>query len=203
MIIGVTGGLATGTSSASEYIRSYLKGYIIDADKVSHLVLRKNSPAYKKVVLSFGRTILKKGGVIDRSKLARKVFSNKKSLKELSAIVHPVVISRIADTIGNIYRKKPSAFIIVDGSVLIESGFYRRCDRVTVIVSSLMSQFERIRNYKSLSIKDALLRIGFQLPLHKKVRYADYIIDNSGSLADLRRKCKRAAEEMKNLTRRR
>jgi len=203
MIIGVTGGLATGTSSASEYIRSYLKGYIIDADKVSHLVLRKNSPAYKKVVLSFGRTILKKGGVIDRNKLARKAFSSKKSLKRLCTIVHPVVISRIADAIENIYRKKPSAFIIVDGPVLIESGFYRRCDRVAVITSSLMSQFERIRNYKNLGIEDALLRISFQLPLHKKVRYADYIIDNSGSLADLRRRCKAVAEEMKNLTRRR
>lgn len=197
MIIGITGGLATGTSTAAKYLRSYLKGYLVDADKIAHLLLKKKNPAYKKIVSNFGRSILKREGAIDRGKLAKKAFDSKKNLKKLCSIVHPAVIARVTDAIKDIYKKKPSAFIIVDGPVLIESGFYKRCDTLTVVTSSLMLQLERIQNYKRISVEDGLIRISFQLPLHKKVRYADYIIDNSNGIADLRRKCKRVAEEIR------
>jgi len=196
MIIGVTGSLSTGKSAAAGYLASYLKCRLIDADRIAHLALTKDK-TYKLIISAFGRAILDKKGAIDRVKLAEKVFNRRADLKKLCDILHPLVISGIKKSIKDIYKKKGSAFVIVEAPLLIEAGFNKECDRVVVVMASLINQLERAENQKGLKPRDALNRIRAQMPLFEKAGYADYIIGNDGSLKELSEKCGKLARDLK------
>lgn len=198
MIIGITGSLATGKSTTARYLTSCLRGHLIDADRIAHLALSKRSPVYKNIVSAFGKDILSKKKTVDRKKLAKKAFSKDENLKRLCRIVHPFVISRIKKAVGEIYKKNNSAFILIDAPVLIEAGLYKECDQLIVVVSSLVAQVERAQHNKGLGPKDSLARIRSQMPLYKKANYADYIIDNDGSLKELKGNVRRLAEKLQN-----
>ncbi|MFC1807803.1 dephospho-CoA kinase [Candidatus Omnitrophota bacterium] len=195
MIIGVTGCLATGTSLAADYIAKNLKADLLIADKLAHLALKKNSGSFKAIVSVFGKSILNDGGAIDRKRLSEKAFKSKKSLKRLTEIIHPEVIGHIRKKINKIHKE--SSFLVVDGPVLIESGFYKECDKLIVVTSSLVLQLERAKKHKGIEFEDALSRISLQMPLYKKVRYADYIIDNIGRISELKTRCNKVAESIR------
>jgi dephospho-CoA kinase len=195
MIIGVTGGLATGTSSAAKYIAVFLNADIICADKIAHRELRLNKPFMKGLVSYFGSDIMGKRGYIDRKSLAKKAFLNKSAYKKLCNASYPVIKKDIDNRIKKIIKKNEKV-IVIDAPMLIESGFYKKCDMIIVVTSSLPLQVQRCEK-KNISAKDALSRIGFQTPLYKKVKYADYVIDNSGELTDLRLRCKKISEKIK------
>ena len=197
MIIGVTGGLGTGTSTAARFIATDLKVKLIDADKIAHSQLSKNTGLAKQIVLNFGKEILDEGGNIDRAILAKKIFTNKVCYKKLCDIIYPIIITKI-NNIGEKFYEQGIFDYIVDGPVLIESGFYKECDLLIVVTSSLSLQLERAWSKKKMRHKDALSRIRLQMPLHKKVRYADYVIDNSTTLAKLRQKCGEIVIEFKD-----
>jgi dephospho-CoA kinase len=196
MIIGVTGSLGTGTSTAARYIAKILTAKLIDADKVARSQISKNTSLVKRIVSNFGKEILDKEGNIDRTKLADKAFANRYSHKKLCGIIYPVIIAEIDSIKEKIYKQGISDFVI-DGPVLIESGFYKECDLLVVVTSSLPLQLERAWTKKKIRHKDALSRIRLQMPLHKKRRYADYIIDNNATLAKLRQKCIEITGEFK------
>jgi dephospho-CoA kinase len=195
MIIGVTGGLATGTSTAAGHIASYLKAGIISADKIAHSHIKGDKPFIKKVILHFGKDIIGKHGFIDRKRLAEKAFSKKAHHNALCQMAHPVIVADINSRIKKLSMRSIKN-IVIDGAMIIESGFYKRCDYVIVVTSSLSLQVKRCEN-KKIGAKDALSRIRFQVPLCQKVKYADYIIDNSGDLKDLRLRCKKISEKIK------
>ena len=198
MIIGITGGLATGTSTAARSLAYYLKAHYMDADKLAHSVLKRGNPVCRKIISKFGKKILSRTGSIDRKRLASEVFNNRSKLKALCAIIHPAVIPDIEKRIKRIRQKNRSAFIVIDAPVLIESNFYKKCDIVGVVTSSLALQLERAGNVKNIKTEDALSRIKLQMPLWVKVRYADFIIDNSGSLKELKQKCRVIAKRLKS-----
>ncbi|NQT95415.1 MAG: dephospho-CoA kinase [Candidatus Omnitrophica bacterium] len=200
MIIGITGSLATGTSTAAKYIASSLKAEIIDADKVANIALKKNSPVYKSLIKGFGKDILNKNGTIDKSSLARRAFSSRPNLKKLCDITHPFIIEAIRKQISIIQGGTRERIAIVDGPLLIESKFYKKCDIIIVVISSLLLQIERACNNRSIKENDALCRIQHQMPLYKKVGYADYIIDNGGSLKELKQKCRKITKKIKKET---
>jgi dephospho-CoA kinase len=195
MIIGITGGMSTGTSTAAGYISSCLKAVTISADKIAHKQLVSNKPFIKKLALCFGKDIISRKGSVDRSRLAVKVFSNKSAYKKLCNASYPVIKKDIDNRIKKIIKKNEKV-IVIDAPMLIESGFYKKCDMIIVVTSSLPLQVQRCEK-KNISAKDALSRIGFQTPLYKKVKYADYVIDNSGELTDLRLRCKKISEKIK------
>jgi len=197
MIIGITGSMATGTSTAAEYIANLLKAELIDADKVGHAALKKSSASYKAALKAFGKYILKIDNTIDRSKLGEIAFLSKKNIKKLSDILHPVIIKDIKLQVEKIYKKKKNAFIVIDGPVLVESKFHKKCDLLIVVSSSLGLQIERATERSSLKPQEILIRIRHQMPLHKKVAYADYVIDNSGSLKELKEKCNQVVRKIK------
>jgi len=196
MIIGVTGSLGTGTSTTAKYIAKILTAKLIDADKVARNQVSKNTGLVKRIVLSFGKDILDKEGNVDRTKLADKAFANRYSHKKLCDIIYPVIIAEINSIREGFYKQGIFDFVI-DGPVLIESGFYKECDLLIVVTSSLLLQLKRARIKKKIRRKDALLRIHLQMPLHKKARYADYIIDNSKTLAELKKRCLEITGEFK------
>ena len=194
MIIGVTGGLGTGTSTAARCIATSLKANLIVADKIARSQVIKNADLLEQIVINFGKEILDIKGNIDRIKIAKKAFADKASHKKLCGILYPVIIAQISSIIKdiNIYD------FVVDAPMLIESGFYKKCDELVVVSSSLSLQLERAWTKKGIANKDALARIRLQMPLYKKARYADYIINNGAALTGLRKQCREIADEFKN-----
>ena len=194
MIIGITGGLGTGTSTVARYIATDLKAKLVIADKIAHSQVSNNAELIKQIVLAFGGKILDKYGKIDRAKLAKKAFANVSNHKKLCDIVHPAIIAEIA----NASKDVNISDVVIDGPVLIESGFYKECDILIVVTSSLLLQLERACARKGIANKDALARIRLQMPLYKKAQYADYIIDNGAALTGLRKQCREIACKFKN-----
>jgi len=194
MIIGVTGGLGTGTSTVARYIATDLKAKLVIADKIARSQVSNNAELIKQIVLVFGEKILDKSSKIDRAKLAMKAFASVSNHKKLCDIVHPAIIVEIA----NASKDVNISDVVIDGPVLIESGFYKECDILIVVTSSLLLQLERACARKGIANKDALARIRLQMPLYKKVQYADYIIDNGATLTGLRKQCREIACKFKN-----
>jgi dephospho-CoA kinase len=183
--VGLTGGIASGKTLVCRILET--KGCsIIDADAVAHEVIRHGQPAYETVLKVFGRSILGAGGEIDRTKLGAIVFSDRGLLDQLNSIVHPEVIRAILARLDNIELQTPPARVIVDASLMIESGFHTRFQKLILVTCTLQQQIDRLEVRNGLSEQQARERIALQMPLQDKVRYADYVIDNSGSVENTR-----------------
>jgi len=156
---------------------------VIDADKIAHSLIQPGTRVYKKVISAFGRGILKKSGKIERGKLGKIVFADKKAIIRLNSIIHPQVIKIMGQRI-KIARAK---IIILDAPLLIEAGLKDAVDKLIIVRISRQMQIKRIRAKMRLSRSQILKRIRCQLPLGAKLRLADFIIDNNGSLEETRR----------------
>jgi dephospho-CoA kinase len=183
--VGLTGGIASGKSTVSEMLKD--KGCtVIDADQVAHNLIRKGNPAYAPVVEAFGAQILGPAGEIDRKKLGALVFEDPLLLETLNRILHPEVIRQIVMTCDTIHAEQPRAKVVVDASLMIESGFYKCFQYLVVVTCTLEQQVDRLMARRGLSEQQARQRISIQIPLDQKVRLANYVIDNSGSLESAR-----------------
>jgi dephospho-CoA kinase len=180
--IGLTGGIASGKSTVCGLLQE--QGcFIIDADKVAHELILKGQPCYHPVVEAFGVKILDAAGEIDRPKLGSIVFENQALLKTLNEIIHPHVIRQILTQL-DIMEAKPQGTVVVDASLMIESGFHTSFRRLIVVTCTLARQMERLISRNGFSEAQARQRIAVQMPLEQKLRFADYVIDNSGSLEE-------------------
>jgi dephospho-CoA kinase len=181
--MGLTGGIASGKSTVCRMLRE--KGcQIIDADEVAHTLILKGSPCYDPVVEAFGIRILDPGGAIDRRKLGSIVFQNQSLLETLNKIIHPHTIRQILAQLDIMETEHPQGTVVVDASLMIESGFYKSFKRLVVVTCGPAQQLERLMSRNGLSEAQARQRISVQMPLEQKVRFADYVIDNSGSLEE-------------------
>jgi dephospho-CoA kinase len=181
MRVGLTGGIATGKTTVCRLFAA--KGcQIIDADEVAHQLLRRQYPGYAPVLQAFGAEILDSAGEIDRSKLGNIVFADPAKLTRLNELLHPEVFRHILDKLSQITQEEPSRRVIVDASLMIESGFHRQFDRLILVTSTEEQQILRLRSRNGLSEQQARSRIALQMPLADKFRFAHYVIDNSGSL---------------------
>jgi dephospho-CoA kinase len=179
--IGLTGGIASGKSTVSEMLKG--KGCtVIDADRVAHDLIRKGNPGYAPVVEAFGPQMLDSAGEIDRKKLGAVVFEDPLLLETLNRILHPEVIRQIVTAWDTIHAEQPRAKLLVDASLMIESGFYKCFQYLVVVTCALQQQIDRLMARQGLSEQQARQRISIQIPLEEKVRLANYVIDNSGSL---------------------
>jgi len=176
MIIGITGSFGSGKTTVAKMF-GRLGAYAIDADKVYHSLIRPGKSCYKKIAGHFGKDILGRAGQIDRKKLGRVVFKKKSKLKLLNSITHPGVIKEIKD----IVKSKRGRVIIIEAPLLVETGFYKEVNKVIVVSNKKEEQIKRIREDRGLSAEETLKRIRMQMPFKKKLAFADFIIDNSGS----------------------
>lgn len=186
IILGLTGGFGSGKSTVAGIFRS-CGVKIIDADKIAHRLIKPRTKIYKKIIHTFGNDILRKNRAINRAKLARIVFSNKLLLKRLNKIVHPEVIRVIQETI----RTSPQKIIILDAPLLIEAGLEKIADKLIVVTITREKQIKRICKKKGLKRPDILKRIAAQIPLRNKIRLADFVIDNSGTIEKTKKQIKR------------
>jgi dephospho-CoA kinase len=178
--VGLTGGLASGKSFVGHALAD-LGCHLIEADELGHQVLLPGAEAYDGVVNEFGVEILDQDGFIDRRKLAVLVFEKPERLAKLNTLVHPPVGVRQARMIAEIAKTDPKGIVVVEAAILVETGSYRRFDRLIVVVCSLEQQIERAMKRKPLTREEVLARLSRQLPLEEKVRVADYVIDTSGT----------------------
>jgi dephospho-CoA kinase len=181
-LIGLTGNIACGKSTVTRQMRR-LGAHVIDADSLIHEILLKGGPAYRPVVDEFGEGILTPDGEIDRRVLGNLVFSNPDKLRRLEEIEHPIVRKIIDERI----KSATGPVVVLDAIKLIESGWAERCDSVWVVTCRREQQIERLMKTRNYSPAEAETRVDAQSPQDLKVRSADVVIDNSGSLRDTHR----------------
>lgn len=173
VIIGVTGGLASGKSITADAFVA--KGAVrIDADGIAHELLKENDRIKKEVVDLFGESVLS-GGEVDRRKLAGEVFSDKGKLESLCRVLHPEIISRIQEEVS----LHPGKIIVVDAPLLVEVGLNEYVDIVVVVTASHETQVARAMD-RGVSQEEAESIILSQMPLPEKEKFADYVINNDG-----------------------
>jgi len=182
VILGITGTFGSGKSTVANIFKS-LGAELIDADKIAHRVIRPGSEIYNKIINAFSRSILKKNKSIDRKKIAKLVFKDKKLLQKLNRIIHPEVIKIIKNQIC----ASTKDVIVLDTPLLIEAGLERMVDKLIVVSIHKKKQIERALKKASLSEADILRRIKAQIPLKNKIRLADFVIDNSSTIGKTRK----------------
>lgn len=195
MIIGLTGGIATGKSEASKIFKK-LGCYIIDADKISKQLTAKGSDVLKKIVESFGTDILTKKGSLNRKKLGRLIFNNKGAKLQLERILHVYILKKINEIVAKKYK---NVDIIIDAPLLFEVGLDRICDKVVVIYANYSLQLKRFMKRDKLSKTEAEQRIYVQMPMEEKMMLATVVIDNSFTLKDLNKNIKQIYPKFKSL----
>jgi len=177
--VGLTGGIASGKTTICRLLEA--KGCtIIDADLVAHKLLLRGQPGYEPAIKAFGQGILGDAGEIDRGKLGAEVFGDRSKLEHLNQLLHPEVIRTIGETLEAL-RPVGEARIIVDASLMIESGFHRNFQRLVLVTCTLKQQVERLMTRNGLTQEQARQRIALQMPLEEKRAFATDMIDNSGT----------------------
>ncbi len=178
--VGLTGGLASGKSFVGHALRD-LGCHLIEADELGHQVLLPGAEAYDAVVNEFGDEILDQDRFIDRRKLGAVVFGNPALLEKLNRLVHPPVVERQRRMIDEIARADPQAIVVVEAAILVETGIYKRFDRLIVAVCTPEQQMERAMKRGTYTKEEVTERLSRQLPLEEKLRVADYVVDTSGT----------------------
>lgn len=188
-VVGLTGGIASGKSTVSRMFRD-LGARVVDADVIARRIVRPGRVAHRDIVRTFGRQVLSPDGTLDRKRLGQQVFSDPKKLEQLNRITHP----RIAREARREIRKHRAAgvpLVVYDAALLVETGWHRDrrfgLDGLVVVNVPRKTQMERLVQRDGLSRRSALKRIGAQLPLSAKLKVADHVIDNGGSLDHTRR----------------
>jgi dephospho-CoA kinase len=195
IIVGLTGGLGTGKSTVTNFFTE-LGAYIIDWDELAKEVTCPYSKAWEKIVAYFGRNILNDDFTINRQQLADLVFSSREMLERLNQIVHPEVLKEDERITDKIKKRDPRALIIKDIPLLFEVAPPIVVDKIVVVSARRQTQLRRLKE-KGMSRDDAENRIKSQLPLEEKIKSADFVISNDGSLEET----KKQVEEIYSLLR--
>ncbi len=179
-VIGLTGNIGTGKSTVLAMLHA-LGADVIDADRVAHEVMRPGTAAYQGIVDAFGPDILAPDGAIDRIKLGARVFREAAALQRLEAIVHPAVFAAIQALLA----ASQAPVVVIEAIKLLEAGLsVTLCDTVWVVTATHEQQVERLMRTRGLSQPEAEMRIQAQPPQEEKVKRADRVIDNRGTLAE-------------------
>jgi dephospho-CoA kinase len=182
--IGLTGGLASGKTFVGRAL-SQMGCFLIEADALGHQVMAKGAEAYQPIIDQFRAEILNQEGEIDRRSLGALVFGNPQLLQKLNAIVHPAVRARSQQLAEAFARREPHGIIVYEAAILIETGSFRDYDRLIVASCTPEQQVARAVSRGTsgdhLTREEVENRLRRQMPLEEKVKYADYVIDTSGT----------------------
>jgi len=182
LLVGLTGGIATGKSTVATMFRG-LGAVIIDADVLAREVVEPGQPALAEIVEEFGPAMLQADGRLDRKALGAIVFASADRRRRLEALTHPRIRQRFDGTLVDLTRAGFRGVVMFDAAVMIESGNYKNMDRLVVVVTDEPTQMARLRGRDGTEDAEGRRKIASQMPLAEKAKLADYVIDNSGDRA--------------------
>lgn len=180
-LIGLTGNIACGKSTVLRELQR-LGAAVLDADAVAHQVMRAGTAVHRAIVEAFGESVLAPSGEIDRRALGAIVFADPQALARLEAIVHPAVLEETRRWLERV----DAPVAVIDAIKLFEAGIADWCDEVWVVTCPEEEQLRRLVEYRGLSPEDAWKRIRAQPPQAEKAARADRVIENAGSVGQLR-----------------
>jgi dephospho-CoA kinase len=198
MKVGLTGGIASGKTFVGEALASW-GCYVIHADELGHQVLAPGGEAYEPAIREFGTEILNPDGAIDRPRLASLVFGHPERLERLNALVHPAVLRREDELACAFFAREPQGIAVMEAAILIETGSFRRFDKLILVFCERELQIERALRRNGAVEADVRARIDRQMPLEEKRKYADYVVDTSGSKEETLRQTRAVYEALRRL----
>jgi dephospho-CoA kinase len=196
--VGLTGGLACGKTFVGQALAG-LGCHLIQADEIGHQVLLPTGEAYNDVVREFGSGILNEDGTIDRKRLAAEVFDRPERLAALNRLVHPPVFRRERELIRKFAESDPHGIVVVEAAILIETGTYKEYDRLILVECEERQQIERAVKRDHADRAAVMARLSRQMPLAEKKKFANYLIDTSGSKEDTLRRVREVYDALRRI----
>lgn len=186
IVVGLTGGVATGKSTVAEMFKR-CGAVIIDADQLARRVVQPGKPAWREIVKTFGASVLNTDRSINRHALGAIVFHHRGKLRRLERIIHPRVAREQQRLVSQIAKRHPHAVVIYEVPLLFEAGVDKRVDSIIVVTADRETQIARLKKRNGLTRAEALQRIKSQMPLAKKARLADVVLSGSRSRSLLKK----------------
>jgi dephospho-CoA kinase len=183
-VIGLTGGIGAGKSTVTQMLEA-LGAAVIDADKVGHQIYLPDLPAWREIVDTFGPEVLNADRTINRQALGKLVFADPEALRTLNRIVHPKMFDRMGVLIAEMRARGGMKAIVVEAAVLIEANWMALVDQVWVVVASEAVVVDRLAKQRHLSSEQLRTRIAAQLTNDERLKHADVVIRNDGSLEEV------------------
>lgn len=183
-VIGLTGGIASGKSTLTNILKKRFNYIVIDADQLARQAVEVGSPGLEKIINVFGEGVLTETGELNRSKLGEIIANDELARKKLNAIVHPEV-QKIYDQEIRFYKNMGIPAVFYDCPLLFEANLQSTVDKTILVVADKEMRIKRIMERDGLNREQAQRRIDMQMPDEEKIRLADIIVDNNGSLDDL------------------
>ena len=196
--MGLTGGLACGKTFVAQAL-SDLGCHVLQADRLGHEVLLPGGEAYAPVVREFGSGILGESGEIDRRALAAQVFEKPERLALLNSFVHPPVMRREEEWLARVAAEDPRGIAVVEAAILIETGSYKRFDKLIVAACGVEQQVQRSIKRDGASREEVLARISRQMPLAERRKFADFVIETSGTKEETVRQARAVYESLRRM----
>ena len=193
--VGLTGSIAVGKSFVLS-VFSELGCQVLDADRTAREVVMPGTPGLAQIVREFGEGVLTADGALDRPKMASVVFADEEKRLLLNSIVHPLVFEVQDRWLREREAVDPDGIAIIDAALMIESGGYRRFEKLIVVWCEPEIQFERLIKRDRMSEEEAKRRIASQMPQEEKKKYADFLIDTSGGFDATRERCGQVHSEL-------
>ncbi len=186
IVLGITGGIGSGKSFAAEFFRSR-GAAVIDADDLARDVVAPGSPVLAKLAAAFGDDVVRADGQLDRRKLAARVFGRPEAVATLNALTHPAILREMDRRVAQMRSAGAVRVACVVAPLLVEAGYHRSVDRVLVMVAEEETRVQRVMARDGVSREEVTGRIAAQMRPHEQRRYADWVVDASGSEESTRR----------------
>jgi dephospho-CoA kinase len=195
---GLTGSIAVGKSYVSRVLAE-LGCHVLDADQTARAVVAPGTEGLRLIVEAFGRDVLSADGTLDRARLGQIVFADETQRARLNGLLHPLIMTAQDAWLNERAAEDPRGIAVVDAALMIESGGYRRFDKLIVVHCRPDVQLERLLRRDAVTRADAERRIATQMPQAEKLRYADYLIDTSGDYDATRAQTKAVYAQLRAL----
>ena len=184
-VIGLTGGIGSGKSTAAQMLGE-LGAEVIDADKVGHKIYLPDTPAWREIVEAFGDGVLAADRSVDRTRLGPIVFADPQALQTLNRITHGKIYAFIQGQIDYIRQQQKTRVVVVEAAILLEAGWRSLVEQLWVVAASVDVVITRLKTYKNISEDQSRARIAAQLSNEERIAQADRVIWNDHGLAELR-----------------
>lgn len=197
--VGLTGSIAVGKSFVSKVLAE-LGCHVVDADQLARAAVEPGSTGLRALVDAFGKEILSAEGTLDRARLAALVFEDGERRALLNSLLHPLIWAAQDEYLRRWELADSQGIGVVDAALMVETGGYKRFDKLVVVHCRPEVQLERLTNRSGISRDEAMKRIAAQMPQEEKLRYADLAIETSEGFEDTRRQVERVYTALRALS---